>query len=75
MSDRRYLLETPPPGPMKQYFNQTVVPAMINAAGAVEVAAEQVAVRVRRRPMTGVGMALGIGCALGVLAGTRRSET
>ena len=75
MVDTGYMLAKPsPPGPVKQYFDQTVMPAMINAAGAMEGVAEQVAVRVRRRPITGVGMALGLGCMIGLLAGTRRSD-
>ena len=72
MVDRGYMVEKPPgPGTLKVYFDQAVFPVLINAAGAVEAVVERVVVRTRERPATTLGMALAVGCGVGLL-GRRR---
>ncbi|GAC1344335.1 MAG: hypothetical protein NVSMB18_21780 [Acetobacteraceae bacterium] len=62
MVDSSYVLDTPPPAsPLKQQFDQVVIPAAINAVGAVEVALERVAAGVRQTPVMAACIALGVG--------------
>jgi hypothetical protein len=73
MIDRDYLLrKPPPPKPWKQFLDLTVLPAMIDAAGAVEGLLERVAVQGRQRPFVTTGMALGLACGLALLVGPRK---
>ncbi|HEY0425662.1 MAG TPA: hypothetical protein VGC82_20255 [Rhodopila sp.] len=75
MVDRNYLLrKPPPPPPWKQFLDLTVLPAMIDAAGAVEGLLERVAVQGRQRPALTTGMALGLACGLALLVGPRKSR-
>jgi len=75
MVDRDYLIEKPPgPGPLKQYLDLTVLPLLIDAAGAVEAVAERAAVQVRQRPIVGIGVAFGLGCGLALLGEGEQSR-
>ena len=68
MVDRGYMVEQPlGPGPWKVYLDQTVFPVLIDAAGAVEAVVERVVVRTRERPATALGVALVVGCGVGLL--------
>ncbi|AWN45219.1 hypothetical protein DK419_01830 [Methylobacterium terrae] len=63
--DRDYMLEKPPgPSASKLFLDQTVVPALANAAGAVEAGIERVVVVSRRNPLLAFGIVAGIGLAL-----------
>ena len=74
MIDRDYLLKKESgPSALKVFFNQKVVPAAINLAGAVEGILEQVAIQVRRKPMPALAAALGTGTLITLLAVPRRS--
>ena len=69
MVTRDYMLDQPPPPPAwRQFVNLEVVPAAINALGAVETVIEKAAVRARTRPATSLGVALGAGCGLAFLS-------
>lgn len=73
MVDQGYMLEKPTgPGPWKVYFDQRVFPLLIDAAGAVEGVVEQVTVGTRARPATALGVALAVGCGIGLLGRRRR---
>ncbi len=53
MVERSYMLARPaPPSAMKVFFDQSAMPRLIDAAGACEVALEQVAQRAKRAPLT-----------------------
>ena len=68
MVDKRYLLERPaPPGRGKLYLDQTIIPALIDLAGACEVGLEHVAQRAKRAPMAGLVFALASGWLLAAL--------
>jgi hypothetical protein len=70
---KHYLLEKPaPPAPWKQYLDLTVLPAVIDAAGAFESVVERVAVHTRKHPLTTFSLALGFGCGLGLATGRRK---
>jgi hypothetical protein len=69
---KRYLLEKPlPSAPWKQYLDLTLLPAVIDVAGAVEMLVELVAVQTRKRPLITLSLALGFGCGLGLATGRR----
>ena len=78
MVDKSYMLERKPrPSPLKQYFDQTVLPVAIDAAGGMEAALERIAVSVKQRPALTLGAALAVGAGLSTLllqamAGWRR---
>jgi hypothetical protein len=64
MISRNYLLKQPAsPSPVKILVDQSVIPALIDAAAAVEVLFERFGGRARRTPMTCVGVAFGLGWA------------
>ena len=74
MVSRAYLLEKPGgPSKPKLFLDQTVVPLLINAAGAVEGVLELVAVRTRKLPIRTLGTALGIGTLTALLTVSRRT--
>jgi hypothetical protein len=75
MIDRRYVLEKPPAPPAwKRYLDLTVLPTLIDAAGALEGVVERVSVGGRVRPLTQIAVALGLGYGLGwITSGRRRS--
>jgi hypothetical protein len=57
-----YMIERrPPPGEAKRIFDQKVVPAAINAAGAMEAVVELAACSIRRNPITGCCAAFLVG--------------
>jgi hypothetical protein len=59
---RNYLLKRPsPPSAVKVMVDQSVIPAMIDAAAAVEMQFERIAVVARRAPLIGVAVAFGAG--------------
>ena len=59
---RSYLLKRPPhPGPVKVLVDQSIIPAMIDAAATVELQIERIAARARRAPLLGVAAAFGVG--------------
>ena len=60
----------PPPGlcAPKRFFEQHILPAMIDLAGSCEALLETVLHRARRQPLGAIGPACGAGCLLGVLA-------
>jgi hypothetical protein len=71
--NRDYMLEKPPgPSASKLFLDQAVVPALANAAGAVEAGVERVVVAARRNPRLAVGVVAGIGLAL-TMARPRRA--
>lgn len=62
MVDRSYMLAQPTrPSPVKVAFDQRVVPALIDAAGAVEGRVEAVSVVVKRAPVRSLLIAAGVG--------------
>ena len=73
MVSRDYMLkkEGGPSAP-KLFLDQKVIPAAIDAAGAVEGVLERVAVRVRRMPVAALAAALGTGTLVTLLAVPRR---
>lgn len=74
MVTRAYMLEQPKaPSAIKQFFDLSVMPVMIDAVGSVEMALEAVAVQGRQRPVAAIGLALGVGCGLGMLLFGRTS--
>jgi hypothetical protein len=60
-----YLLHNPggPSAPMR-VLNRQVIPVLIDAAGGVEMALEQLASRIQQSPATSMGVALGVGALL-----------
>lgn len=57
-----YMLEKPSgPSRSKLFLDQTVVPALANAAGAVEGGMERAVIVARRNPVLAVGLATGLG--------------
>ncbi len=73
MVDRDYMLKKGAgPSAPKVFLDQTIVPALINAAGAVEGVLERVAVRVRRMPVAALAAAVGTGTLVTLLAVPRR---
>ena len=65
MVDSSYLAgRAPPPSPLMTFIDQTVVPNAIDAAGSIEVALNQVVMAARRRPLTALTVAIGVGCGL-----------
>nr|WP_294527832.1 hypothetical protein [uncultured Rhodopila sp.] len=69
-----YLLKQPaPPSPVKVLVDQSVIPALIDAAAAVEVQIERFGGRARRAPMMCVGVAFGIGWAASRILRSARS--
>jgi hypothetical protein len=62
MVSRNYLLKQPAaPSPGKVFIDQAVIPALIDAAAAVEQQLERVATGVRNAPILGMGVACGVG--------------
>lgn len=57
-----------PPSASKRFFDQQVLPVVIDAAGSVESVLESLAERIRGRPLGALGLALGLGVVLAVLA-------
>ncbi len=73
MVSRDYLLKKGAgPSAPKLFLDQTIIPAAIDAAGAVEGVLERVAVRVRRMPVAALAAALGTGTLVTLLAVPRR---
>ncbi len=73
MVGREYLLHKPaPPSSAKVVFDQRVVPAMIDMAGAVEAVLERLAVRTRSAPGPVLATAFSLGLALSLVAVRRR---
>ncbi|KMO29822.1 hypothetical protein VQ02_29105 [Methylobacterium variabile] len=62
---RDYMLEKPPgPSRPKLFLDQSVVPGLANAAGAVEAGIERIVVASRRNPLLALSLVAGIGLAL-----------
>ena len=74
MVSRTYLLakDGPPSSPPKIFLDQTIVPALINAAGEGEAMLERLAVRTRAAPIPAVAAAFGVGVFLSILLMRRR---
>ena len=73
MVGRDYMLKKGAgPSAPKVFLDQKVVPAAIDAAGAVEGVLELLAVRVRRTPVAALAAALGAGTLVTLLAVPRR---
>jgi hypothetical protein len=61
-----YLIDNPgPPSEFKRFINQHVIPPAIDAAGAVETAAYELAEQVRAQPKTYLLAAGALGLVLG----------
>nr|WP_294505869.1 hypothetical protein [uncultured Rhodopila sp.] len=74
MIGRNYLLKQPAaPSPVKVLVDQSVIPALIDAAAAVEVQIERFGGRARRAPVLCVGVAFGLGWAASRVLRFRRS--
>ena len=72
MVDRNYMLaQRPPPGAWKQFLDHSVIPAAIDACGALEAGLEQIAVQGREHPQRAVGVAFGLGCSAALLVCAR----
>ncbi|GAN55389.1 hypothetical protein [Tanticharoenia sakaeratensis] len=77
MPGQSYMMEKDPkarPSALVRVWHQTVIPAAINASGAMEHVAELWAVLIRRHPapQIGLGLLLGLSINYGV---TRRRHT
>jgi len=65
----RYLLDQPAPrSSAKLFFDQQVMPGLINTAGAIEGLAERLAVTTRRQPLRTMAAGLVAGIVLGAFA-------
>ncbi|MGI4745723.1 MAG: hypothetical protein ACRYGI_07860 [Janthinobacterium lividum] len=65
MVSQAYMLEKPSgPSPIKVWFDQKVIPVVINAAGDVEGLLERVAIGARKAPIASLAAALGVGTLL-----------
>ena len=70
-----YMLEKPPPpAAWKVFFDLEVLPVMIDTVAGMEGAIEVISGRARATPARSVGVALGIGYALGWLTTVWRSR-
>jgi hypothetical protein len=68
MVSRSYLLkQSAPPSASKRFFDQHILPAVIDFAGSCEALVETVLQRARRQPLGAIGIACGAGCLLGLL--------
>ena len=56
-----------PPSASRTFLHLSVLPALIDTAGAAERVLEQVAIQCRIRPATAVGAAFGAGLGLAIL--------
>ncbi len=71
-----YMLDKPrPPAAWKVFLDLRVLPVLIDMAGGVEGAVELVSAQGRTRPARAIGVALGIGYALGWLTMARRGRS
>jgi NADPH-dependent ferric siderophore reductase len=69
-----YMLEKPPgPSQPKLFLDQTVIPALANAAGAVEGGVERAVVAARRDPILVFVLLAGAGLALTAWRASRRA--
>jgi len=76
MVSRKYLLDIPPrPSKPRAFFVQRLLPKLIDLAGCLESGLERVAIRTRRRPIPGLGLALGVGIVLSLLQREVRLRT
>jgi hypothetical protein len=74
MVTKNYMLKKPQgPSAPKLFLDQQVVPALIDAAGAVEGVLETIAVRSRAAPFSALGAALGTGALLSMVLLSRRA--
>lgn len=74
MVSQGYMVDKPSgPPPVKVWFDQKVIPMIINAAGDVEGLLEQVAVGARKAPVASLAAALGIGTLVMLCVVPRRS--
>ncbi len=75
MVSKTYMLDRPPrPSPLKEYFDQQVIPAALNAVAPVEAALYRVSERARARPGAALLGALVLGYGLRWIAGHRRAR-
>jgi hypothetical protein len=73
MVTQAYLLHRPPPpSNPKRFLDQQVIPALIDAAAAVEAQIETAANTTRRNPLLACGAMLAIGWLVGGMHGSRR---
>ena len=76
MVSQAYMLEkSPPPSALEWFIDEQVVPAMIQAAGAIEGVLEVVAQRTRQQPATALSLAAGFGVLLFVITWRPRRRT
>ena len=62
MVGRAYLLaKRRPPTALKRAIDQRMIPAAIDAAGALEAVLERISVSATRQPITALGAAFGLG--------------
>jgi hypothetical protein len=73
MVDRSYMVKKPPPpSAVTQFVHQRAFPVAIDAAAAMEQALNRAAIAARGRPLIALGLALGIGGVMALLATRRR---
>jgi hypothetical protein len=73
MVTQAYILHrAAPPSRPKVFFDQQVIPALIDGAASIEARVENVANYARTNPLLAAGAALGIGLLIGGLSGPRR---
>jgi hypothetical protein len=69
-----YLTHKPAaPSAPKRYFDQQVMPVLIDAAGGVEAVLEQVAIRVKRSPGESLAITAGTAAVLSFLLKRRQA--
>lgn len=65
MVSQAYMVEKPsPPPPIKVFFDQKIIPVVINAVGDVEGLLERVSIGSKQAPVASLAAALGIGTLL-----------
>jgi hypothetical protein len=71
----QYLTHKPAaPAPAQRFFDQRVIPVLIDAAGGIETAIEHWSTRVTRSPVPSLVIALATGVLLSAVASSRRTK-
>jgi hypothetical protein len=61
------------PSPLQRFFDQSIMPVAIDAAACLDIGAVKAGQQLRRNPMLGIGLLLGIGYLVGAASRRRHS--